>query len=108
MPIDRNVLDRILAGRPPPPVEPEAMFGARILDKFRREQGPFRSDENMLLHLFYGKEHVDALAREKSTVNGRLSLKQPLQLLIDELARQGTLKTLKLEKGPLKLSLRFS
>jgi len=108
VPIDQNVLDRILAGRSPAPVEPEALFGARILEKFKRDQGPFRSDEDMLLHLFYGKEQVEALAREKSTFSGRVSLKQPLRMLIDELARQGTVKTLKLEKGPLKLSLRFS
>ena len=108
VPIDRNVLDRILAGRPPMPVESEAMFGERILEKFKRERGPFRSDENMLLHLFYGREHVEALAREKSTLSGRPALKQPLRMLIDELARRGTVETLKLEKGPLKLSLRFS
>ena len=106
--LERNVLDRILAGRAPVPVESEAMFGERVLEKFKRERGPFHSDEDMLLHLFYGREHVEALAREKSTLSGRPSLKQPLRMLIEELARQGTVKTLKLEKGPLKLSLRFS
>ena len=108
VPIDGNVLDRILAARPPVPVQAEAMFGARILEKFKREHGPFSSDEDMLLHLFYGKEHAEALAREKSTFDGRLSLKQPLPLLIDEVARQGTVKTLKLQKGSLKLSLSFA
>ena len=108
VPIDPNVLDRILSGRPSASTEPEAIFGARILEDFKREHGPFRSDEDMLLQLFYGREQVEALAREKSRRDGRLSLKQPLPLLLEELARIGNLNTLKLEKGPLKLSLRFA
>jgi oxaloacetate decarboxylase alpha subunit len=108
VPIDPNVLDRIFAGRPSASAEPEAIFGARILEDFKREHGPFRSDEDMLLHLFYGREQVEALAREKSRIDGRLSLKQPLPMLLEELARTGNLKTLKLEKGPLRLTVRFA
>jgi len=108
VPIERNVLDRILAGRPGASADPEAIFGARILEDFKREHGPFRSDEDMLLQLFYGREQVEALAREKSTFDGRLSLKQPLRILLEELARTTNVKTLKLEKGPLKLSVRFA
>ena len=108
VPIERNVLDRILAGRPYAPAESETIFGQRILAAFKREQGPFRSDEEMLLHLFYGREHVEALAREKSTCDGRLSIRQPLRVLIEELARDETLQTFKLEKGSLRLSLRFA
>ena len=107
-PIDQNVLDRILAGKSADRIDSDAVFGARILDTFRREHGPFRSDEDLLLHLFYGKDHVEALAREKSTFNERPSLKQPLHALVEELARETNLKTFKLEKGSLKLSLRFA
>jgi oxaloacetate decarboxylase alpha subunit len=108
VPIEPNVLDRILAGRSAARADPEAIFGARILEDFKREHGPFRSDEDMLLHLFYGREQVEALARAKSRFDGRPSLKQPLNLLIEELARDGGLKTVKLEKGLLKLDLRFA
>lgn len=103
--IDQNVLDRIVAGRSFASADSEAIFGARILKEFKRVHGPFRSDEDLLLHLFYGKEHVEALAREKSTFDGRLSLKQPLRILIEEIARDTTLKTLKLEKGSLKVNI---
>lgn len=103
--IDQNVLDRIVAGRPSASADSEAIFGARILKKFKRVHGPFRSDEDMLLHLFYGREQVEALAREKSTFDGRPSLKQPLRILIEEIARNTSLKTLKLEKGSLKVSM---
>lgn len=108
VPIDPNVLDRVLAGRPPASADAEAYFGARILEDFRREHGPFRSEEDMLLQLFYGREQVEALAREKSRLDGRPAPKQPLPLLIEELARTTHLKSLKLEKGPLKLSVRFA
>ncbi len=106
--IDQNVLDRILAGRPTARADSEAIFGARILQEFKREHGPFRSDEDILLRLFYGKEQVDALAREKSALDGRLSLKQPLRLLLEELARNTSVNTLKLEKGSLKLNVQFA
>jgi len=108
VPIDPNVLDKILTGRPSVKSKPEAIFGARILEDFKREHGPFRSDEDMLLHLFYGRDQVEALARQKSRLEGRPSLKQPLTVLLEELSRTGNLKTLKLEKGPLKLSLSFA
>lgn len=107
-PIDPNVLDRIFAGKSRERVDPEAAFGASILKDFEREHGPFASDEQRILHLFYGKEHVDALAREKSTFEERPTVKQPLRVLVEELARQGTLRTFKLERGRLRLSMGFS
>ena len=107
-PIDPNVLDRILAGRHREDVEHEAAFGAGVLKEFEREHGPFKSDEQRLMHLFYGKEHVEALEREKSTFEERPSVRQPLRVLVEDLARQGTLRTFKLEKGSLRLSMAFA
>ena len=106
-PIDQNVLDKILAGKPVAALNFEEVFAERILENFKREKGPFRSDEELLLHLFYGRDHVEALAREKSTFNGRPSVKQPLRVLIENLLKESTLQTFKLEKGDLKLSLCF-
>ncbi|HEY4773921.1 MAG TPA: hypothetical protein VIH40_03795 [Xanthobacteraceae bacterium] len=107
-PMDPDILDKILVGRRAEAVDSEAVFAERVLDDFRREKGPFRSDEELLLHLFYGRDHVEALARHKSAFNGRPSLAPPLRALIEELARENTLQTFKLEKGSLKLSLRFA
>ncbi len=107
-PIDPNVLDRILGGKSAERESPEKAFGASILKDFEREHGPFASDEQRLLNLFYGKEHIDALNREKTTFEERPSVKQPLRVLVEELARQGTLRTFKLERGRLRLSMGFS
>jgi pyruvate/oxaloacetate carboxyltransferase len=107
-PIEPNVLDRILAGKSEDPIDSDAVFGARILDQFRREQGPFHSDEELLLHLFYGREQVEALAREKKRIAQRPSVQQPLRALVEQLAADKTLKTFKLEKGSLQLNLSFA
>jgi pyruvate/oxaloacetate carboxyltransferase len=107
-PIDPDVFDRILGGKAVEPVDNEAAFGAKILKDFEREHGPFHSDEQRILHLFYGKEHADALAREKTTFEEKPTVKQPLRVLVEELAKQGNLKTFKLERGGLRLSMKFS
>lgn len=106
-PIEPNVLDRILAGKSEDRIDSDAVFSARILDKFKREQGPFRSDEELLLHLFYGKDHVETLYREKKQISGRPSVHEPLRALIEQLAKDSTLASFKLEKGLVNLHCGF-
>jgi pyruvate/oxaloacetate carboxyltransferase len=104
-PIDGNVRDRVLGGKPVERMEVFDKVEDGILERFRRQNGPFASDEEMLLHLFYGRAQAEVLAREKSTFEGRPSVDGPLLTLVKELSREGSLKTLKLEKGSLKLDL---
>lgn len=107
-PIDPDVLDRVLKGKADKPIDASEVFGALILDTFRREQGPFRSDEELLLALFYGKEAVAALARERSRFVQRPTIGQPLQVLIEELARERGLRSIAFEKGPVKLHFSYA
>lgn len=107
-PIDPDVLDRVLKGKADKPIDASEVFGARILDTLRREQGPFRSDEELLLALFYGKEAVATLAREKSRFVQRPVIGQPLRVLIEELVRERGLKSIALEKGPVKLHFSYA
>lgn len=107
-PIEPDILDRILEGRPKQRTDTDALFDERWLDRMRQEQGPFRSDEDLLLHLFYGKDHVDALRREKTCLNERPTIRQPLHVLLEQLSRDTTLKTFKLEKKSLKLNMTFA
>jgi pyruvate/oxaloacetate carboxyltransferase len=107
-PLDPNVLDRILAGKSEDRIDSDAVFEARILEQFRREQGPFRSDEELLLHLFYGKEHVETLNRRKQQLIGRPSVHAPLRALVEQLAKDRTLASFKLEKGSVNVSCIFS
>lgn len=106
-PLDPDVLDRILAGRSAGRIDHESLFGERVLEDFRRAHGPFGSDEELLLHLFYGAEHVQALAREKSVFNGSPTIRQPLRLLVEELASGDGLRSLELAKSGLRLAMRF-
>lgn len=107
-PIDPNVLDRILGGKSADRVDLQAAFEEPMLDRVRREQGPFRSDEELLLALFYGRDQVEALRREKADLRHGPTVHQPLHALVQQLSRETTLKSLKLEKQSLNLNLSFS
>lgn len=104
-PIDPDVLDKVLGGKPLPSIDHRELFDARIVDAFRKEKGPFKSDEDLLLALFYGTEHVAALHREKSTFVERPAEPQPLQALIAELARDSSLKSVKFETRGVRCAL---
>lgn len=106
-PIEPNVLDRILKGRTLDNLPPAVDFEARVLDKFRKENGPFSSDEDLLLHLFYSEKHVTAMHRERERFVGRPSIHQPLRALIEELARDTSLSTMKFEQGNVRFSLSY-
>jgi oxaloacetate decarboxylase alpha subunit len=107
-PIDPNVLDRIFNGRSVQRVNAGAMFGEHVLDEFRRQNGPFASEEELLLHLFYGRGPVQAMEREKSVIVDDPGVASPLFVLIAELAKQRTWRSVSIEKGSLKLSMRGS
>lgn len=104
-PIDGNLRDRVMASEPAERTGATAELKAGLVEEFRRQNGPFASDRDLLLQLFYGRTHVEALAREKSVTDGRPSLDAPLTTLIKGLAKNRGLKTFKLEKGSLKLDL---
>lgn len=104
-PIDPNVLDRILGGKSPPRAAPEALYGERILKSVRGAAGPFATDEELLLHLFYGKAAVEAFQKERRIVLKTPSVKQPLRVLLEELAKSPRLTQFSLQKGDLKLEM---
>jgi oxaloacetate decarboxylase (Na+ extruding) subunit alpha len=107
-PIDPNVLDRIFKGKAFESIDNKAVFGARILDDFRREKGPFESDGQMLLHLFYGREATESMRRNKSHFASTPTVGQPLQILVQELARLQHVSTMKLEKGPMRIQITYA
>jgi pyruvate/oxaloacetate carboxyltransferase len=107
-PIDPDVLDRILKGKSADKVDHTASFGDRVLDRFRVEHGPFESDEQLLLHLFYGKEQVAALEREKRPLLERPTVHQPLRVLVEQLALEKGLRSVKFEKGNVRLHLQYA
>lgn len=92
-PVDPNVLDRILGGKAEKRLHPEAGFGARIVDEFRKTNGPFQSDEELILHLFYGADTVKALERDKTSPRHVEGMTHPLRVLIEEIVKQPQLQS---------------
>lgn len=97
--VDPNALDRILQGKSEDRMDATAVFEEKIVDKFRAEHGPFASDEELLLALFYGKPAVQALNRNKSTFTDGVTVNTPLRVLVSELAKQKTFSFVRIEKG---------
>ncbi len=107
-PIDPNVLDRIFNGKTMPRTEPTAMFGEHVLDDFRAQKGPFASDEELLLHLFYGAGPVTTMEREKRAISNGSAVESPLHVLIGELTKQTSWRSISIRKGDIRVSNRES
>jgi oxaloacetate decarboxylase alpha subunit len=97
-PIEPNVLDRLLQGRSQERRPADEMYGEPMLEAFRIQHGPFASDEELLLNLFYGKQSIEAMGREKTVFPREISVKKPLHVLIDELRKETTLTAFRIEK----------
>lgn len=104
-PIDPDVLDRILGGKAVKPLVADALYNETILDRFRDQRGPFSSDEELLLHLFYGRPAVEDFEREKRRISKMPILKQPLRALLEELAKDKSMDSFSLSKGNFSLEL---
>ena len=59
-PIDPNLFDRITGGAEPVRERPGTL-APPMLEKLRRERGPFRSDDDLLLAAYYDSREYDAL-----------------------------------------------
>ena len=86
-PLDPAALDRIL-GPGDMPIDPTATFLEPLVETFRAEQGPFDSDEALLLALFCGREAAAELARRRRPVSGVPPLSTPLRALLGEIGRR--------------------
>lgn len=106
-PIDANVLDRIFDGKSIDRTPPDELYGERMVDAFRRDKGPFHSDEQLLLHLFYGRPVVEALEKEKSTFFQGVTVRSPLQVLLGELMKQSRFRSIAIHKPGTATSKKF-
>ncbi|MFZ0449164.1 MAG: hypothetical protein WAL98_07965, partial [Desulfatiglandaceae bacterium] len=104
-PIDPNVMDRILAGGEKEPIDPSKNFDEPFLKRVRAEQGPFKSDEEMLLHIFNTRETMANFYQNKKVINAHPVVKKPLAALVQELSKRRDIKTVRIQKG--RLSIRY-
>jgi len=107
-PIDPNALDRILVGGDQEPIDPSRNFSELLVSKVRAEQGPFQSDEDLLLAIFNTRETMEKFYRNKKMIESRPVVTTPLSFLIKELAKRHDLKMVNIEKGSFKLRTNFS
>jgi pyruvate/oxaloacetate carboxyltransferase len=106
-PIDSNVLDRILAGGDKEPIDPSENFSEPLVSKVRAEQGPFESDEDLLLAIFNTRETMEKFYQNKKTIESHPVVRTPLAFLIKELANRHEIKTVHIQRGSLKISANF-
>ncbi len=102
-PIEPNVKDRILAGGDSKPIDPSESFEEPFLSKVRAEQGPFKSDEELLLAIFNSQETMEKFYQNRKTIQFQPVVKKPLVALISELAKRRDIKMVNIEKGSLRV-----
>lgn len=105
--IDPNVLDRILGSQDATSAPEKLDFDARILDNFRKDHGPFRTDEDLLLSLFYGDKQVKAMQKERKLFTGLPTVHTPLRALLEDLMRNNTLSNIKVERSDMRFSINY-
>jgi oxaloacetate decarboxylase alpha subunit len=87
--IDPNLYDRLAGGREPVTERPGALVPP-ALDRVRRERGPFESDDDLLLAVFYAAPEYDALKAAGPIPTDYPMAATPLKTLLTELsARPG-------------------
>ncbi len=97
-PVEPNLYDRITAGerivteRPGDLVPP-------TLDRIRRERGPFDSDDDLLLAVFYGADQYDALKAAGPIERAYAVERTPLLTLVRELAGRDDIASFRLVKS---------
>jgi oxaloacetate decarboxylase alpha subunit len=94
-PIDPGILDRIL-GSGDTPIDPSANFPEPYLDRFRVEEGPFESDEALLLAVFNSRATLEEFHREKRAIDSVPPLRTPLRALLAELGRRRAVRSVKI------------
>jgi pyruvate/oxaloacetate carboxyltransferase len=106
VPIDPNVLDRILKGEDRKPIDPEENFLEPSVEKARGELGPFRSDEELLLALFFSQPTLERYSKNKKAAEIPVQ-RIPLVALIQELAKRKNIRQVSIQKGSVKLKQTF-
>lgn len=102
-PIDPDVLDRIL--RPEDtPVDPTENFLEPLLERVQAENGPFASEEELLLAVFNSREVMAEYRKNRRPFAGPTALTPPLPALISELVDRRELRAIRVDKPGLRLS----
>jgi oxaloacetate decarboxylase alpha subunit len=91
-PVDPNVLDRVAGREQPVTVRPGDLLPPRV-ERARRELGPFDSDDDLLLAIFYTPEQYAALIDARPIRTDYPVASTPLVTLVKELAARPAVRS---------------
>lgn len=94
-PIDANLYDRITNGAEPVSCRPGDLLEP-MLDRIRRERGPFESDDDLLLAAYYGEREYHALKAAGPIDTNYPLAETPLLTLVREIAARPDIASFKL------------
>ena len=105
-PVDPNILDRILEGEDKKPIDPAENFSDPLVSRVRAETGVHRSDEELLLELFFSRPTLEKFYQNKKAIEFPV-MRLPLAALIEELAKRRDVRKVSVQRGSLKMEQIF-
>jgi oxaloacetate decarboxylase alpha subunit len=102
-PVDPNVLDKISDGEQPITERPGALLEPMV-ERFRREHGPFASDEELILATHFKPKLLDQWRDARKVRAGRPTARTPVATLVQELARRNDIRYAFVQKGGTRLT----
>jgi len=96
-PVEPNLYDRIVAGERVVSERPGDLL-APMLERVRRERGPFDSDDDLLLAVFYGEDQYRPLKSAGPIKRDYPIGRTPLLTLLKALAQRGDITSVRLVK----------
>jgi len=102
--IDQNILDRVIGNEDR--IDSSAVYGREMLPEFVAENGPYDSDEILLLELFNSKVVIQKYRANQKPVS-RGDVPSPLYGLVQEIAKRPGISKVAVNKGSLRLEQRM-
>jgi len=102
-PVDPNVMDKIADGEEPITERPGALLEPMV-ESFRAQHGPFKSDEELILAMHFKPKLLDDWREARKVREGRPTAKTPVATLIKELAHRPDVSYVFVEKGNTRVS----
>ena len=102
-PIDPNIMDRITDGEQPITQRPGALLEPMV-ERFRKEKGPFKTDEELILAMHFKPKLLDEWRMARKIREGRPTASTPLATLVKELTLRPEVSYVFLQKGDTRLT----
>jgi oxaloacetate decarboxylase alpha subunit len=105
-PIDPNALDRILADGDKDPIDPLENIMEPMVTQLRSQEGPLKSDEELLLMIFNTPQTLKKFLKNKKSLEFPI-IRRPLAALINELTKRRDIQRFVLQKGSISMEQLF-